>query len=209
MEIGAVIAAVPKENVIRKRPEKGDIIILLGGKTGRDGCGGATGSSKEHSEESIETCGAEVQKGDAPNERKIQRFFRNKEVAQMIKRCNDFGAGGVSVAIGEIAESLDINLDLVPKKYDGLDGTELAISESQERMACAIDAENKDRFIELAGLENLQATHVATVTDTGYLRMFWNGKAIVDLNRAFLDTNGKKQQTDIHVPKVDEEKYIL
>lgn len=205
MEIGAVIAAVPKENVIRKRPEKGDIIILLGGKTGRDGCGGATGSSKEHSEESIESCGAEVQKGDAPNERKIQRFFRNKEVAQMIKRCNDFGAGGVSVAIGEIAESLDINLDLVPKKYDGLDGTELAISESQERMACAIDAENKDRFIELAGLENLQATHVATVTDTGYLRMFWNGKAIVDLNRAFLDTNGKKQQTDIHVPKVDEE----
>ncbi|ETI96297.1 MAG: hypothetical protein Q606_CBAC00083G0005 [Intestinibacter bartlettii DORA_8_9] len=205
MEIGAVIAAVPKENVIRKRPEKGDIIILLGGKTGRDGCGGATGSSKEHSEESIETCGAEVQKGDAPNERKIQRFFRNKEVAQMIKRCNDFGAGGVSVAIGEIAESLDINLDLVPKKYDGLDGTELAISESQERMACAIDAENKDRFIELAGLENLQATHVATVTDTGYLRMFWNGKTIVDLNRAFLDTNGKKQQTDIHVPKVDEE----
>lgn len=205
MEIGAVIAAVPKENVIRKRPEKGDIIILLGGKTGRDGCGGATGSSKEHSEESIETCGAEVQKGDAPNERKIQRFFRNKEVAQMIKRCNDFGAGGVSVAIGEIAESLDINLDLVPKKYDGLDGTELAISESQERMACAIDAENKDRFIELAGLENLQATHVATVTDTGYLRMFWNGKAIVDLNRAFLDTNGKKQQTHIHVPKVDEE----
>ena len=205
MEIGAVIAAVPKENVIRKRPEKGDIIILLGGKTGRDGCGGATGSSKEHSEESIETCGAEVQKGDAPNERKIQRFFRNKEVAQMIKRCNDFGAGGVSVAIGEIAESLDISLDLVPKKYDGLDGTELAISESQERMACAIDAENKDRFIELAGLENLQATHVATVTDTGYLRMFWNGKAIVDLNRAFLDTNGKKQQTNIHVPKVDEE----
>ena len=205
MEIGAVIAAVPKENVIRKRPEQGDIIILLGGKTGRDGCGGATGSSKEHSEESIETCGAEVQKGDAPNERKIQRFFRNKEVAQMIKRCNDFGAGGVSVAIGEIAESLDINLDLVPKKYDGLDGTELAISESQERMACAIDAENKDRFIELAGFENLQATHVATVTDTGYLRMFWNGKAIVDLNRAFLDTNGKKQQTDIHVPKVDEE----
>ncbi|WP_455543822.1 phosphoribosylformylglycinamidine synthase, partial [Intestinibacter sp.] len=205
MEIGAVIAAVPKENVVRTRPENGDIIILLGGKTGRDGCGGATGSSKEHSEESISTCGAEVQKGDAPNERKIQRFFRNKEVAQMIKRCNDFGAGGVSVAIGEIAESLDINLDLVPKKYDGLDGTELAISESQERMACAIDAANKDRFIELAGLENLQATHVATVTDTGYLRMFWNGKAIVDLNRAFLDTNGKKQQTDVHVAKIDEE----
>ena len=206
MEIGAVIAAVPKENVIRKRPEKGDIIILLGGKTGRDGCGGATGSSKEHSEESIETCGAEVQKGDAPNERKIQRFFRNKEVAQMIKRCNDFGAGGVSVAIGEIAESLDINLDLVPKKYDGLDGTELAISESQERMACAIDAENKDRFIELAGFENLQATHVATVTDTGYLRMFWNGKAIVDLNRAFLDTNGVRQHQSVVIKAGDENK---
>lgn len=138
MEIGAVIAAVPKENVVRERPEAGDVIVLLGGKTGRDGCGGATGSSKEHSEESILTCSAEVQKGDAPNERKIQRFFRNKEVAQMIKRCNDFGAGGVCVAIGEIADSLDINLDLVPKKYDGLDGTELAISESQERMAVAI-----------------------------------------------------------------------
>lgn len=205
MEIGAVIAAAPKENVVRERPEAGDVIVLLGGKTGRDGCGGATGSSKEHSEESILTCSAEVQKGDAPNERKIQRFFRNKEVAQMIKRCNDFGAGGVCVAIGEIADSLDINLDLVPKKYDGLDGTELSISESQERMAVAIKKENKDKFIQLAVEENLEATHVATVTDTGYLRMFWNGKAIVDINREFLDTNGVKQTTDVHVAKVDEE----
>lgn len=205
MEIGAVIAAAPKENVVRERPEAGDVIVLLGGKTGRDGCGGATGSSKEHSEESILTCSAEVQKGDAPNERKIQRFFRNKEVAQMIKRCNDFGAGGVCVAIGEIADSLDINLDLVPKKYDGLDGTELAISESQERMAVAIKKENKDKFIQLAVEENLEATHVATVTDTGYLRMFWNGKAIVDINREFLDTNGVKQTTDVRVTKVDEE----
>ncbi|EGT5469871.1 phosphoribosylformylglycinamidine synthase [Clostridioides difficile] len=205
MEIGAVIAAAPKENVVRERPEAGDVIVLLGGKTGRDGCGGATGSSKEHSEESILTCSAEVQKGDAPNERKIQRFFRNKEVAQMIKRCNDFGAGGVCVAIGEISDSLDINLDLVPKKYDGLDGTELAISESQERMAVAIKKENKDKFIQLAVEENLEATHVATVTDTGYLRMFWNGKAIVDINREFLDTNGVKQTTDVHVTKVDEE----
>ena len=206
MEVGAVIAAAPKENVIRKRPVAGDIIVLLGGKTGRDGCGGATGSSKEHSEESIKTCSAEVQKGDAPNERKIQRFFRNKEVAQMIKRCNDFGAGGVSVAIGEIADSLDINLDLVPKKYDGLDGTELAISESQERMAVAIDKENKERFISLAREENLEATHVATVTDSGYLKMTWNNQTIVNLKRAFLDTNGVKQTTNIHVNKVDEDK---
>ena len=209
MEIGAVIAAAPKENVVRVRPESGDIIVLLGGKTGRDGCGGATGSSKEHSEESIKTCSAEVQKGDAPNERKIQRFFRNKEVAQMIKRCNDFGAGGVSVAIGEIADSLDINLDLVPKKYDGLDGTELAISESQERMAVAIDPANKERFIELAGEENLEATHVATVTDSGYLRMTWNNQTIVNLKREFLDTNGVKQTTDIHVNKVQEDKTFF
>lgn len=205
MEIGAVIAAAPKENVVRVIPEVGDIIVLLGGKTGRDGCGGATGSSKEHSEDSIKICSAEVQKGDAPNERKIQRFFRNKEVAQMIKRCNDFGAGGVSVAIGEIADSLDINLDLVPKKYNGLDGTELAISESQERMAVAIDTSNKERFIQLAGEENLEATHVATVTDTGYLRMTWNNQTIVNLKREFLDTNGVKQTTDIYVNKVDEE----
>ena len=209
MEIGAVIAAVPKENVVRERPEAGDVIILLGGKTGRDGCGGATGSSKEHSEESILTCSAEVQKGDAPNERKIQRFFRNKEVAQMIKRCNDFGAGGVCVAIGEIADSLDINLDLVPKKYDGLDGTELAISESQERMAVAINKENKDKFIALAKEENLEATHVATVTDSGYLRMFWNGKTIVDVKREFLDTNGVKQTTKVHVSKVNEEETFF
>ena len=209
MEVGAVIAAAPKENVVRVRPEAGDIIVLLGGKTGRDGCGGATGSSKEHSEESIKTCSAEVQKGDAPNERKIQRFFRNKEVAQMIKRCNDFGAGGVSVAIGEIADSLDINLDLVPKKYDGLDGTELAISESQERMAVAIDPANKEKFIALAGEENLEATHVATVTDTGYLRMTWKDQTIVNLKREFLDTNGIKQTTDIYVNKVNEEETFF
>lgn len=205
MEVGAVIAAAPKENVIRKRPEAGDVIILLGGKTGRDGCGGATGSSKEHSEESISTCSAEVQKGDAPNERKIQRFFRNPEAVKMIKRCNDFGAGGVSVAIGEIADSLDIDLDLVPKKYEGLDGTELAISESQERMAVAIDASNKERFIELAKEENLQATHVATVTDSGYLKMKWNGDCIVNIKRSFLDTNGSKQDADIEVMSIDEE----
>ena len=202
---GAVIAAAPKENVIRKRPDAGDVIILLGGKTGRDGCGGATGSSKEHSEESISTCSAEVQKGDAPNERKIQRFFRNAEAVKMIKRCNDFGAGGVSVAIGEIADSLDINLDLVPKKYDGLDGTELAISESQERMAVAIEPQNMARFIELANLENLEATHVATVTDSGYMRMNWKGKDIVNIKRAFLDKNGCKQDADIKVEKIDDQ----
>lgn len=209
MEIGAVIAAVPKENVVREKPETGDIIVLLGGKTGRDGCGGATGSSKEHSEKSLLTCSAEVQKGDAPNERKIQRFFRSKEVAQMIKRCNDFGAGGVCVAIGEIADSIDINLDLVPKKYDGLDGTEIAISESQERMAVVISKENKERFIDLAREENLEATHVATVTDSGYLRMFWNGEAIVNINREFLDTNGVKQSTKVRVEKVNEEENFF
>ncbi|MDK2587067.1 phosphoribosylformylglycinamidine synthase [Romboutsia sedimentorum] len=204
MEIGAVIGAAPKENVVREVPKEGDIVVLLGGKTGRDGCGGATGSSKEHSEKSLLTCSAEVQKGDAPNERKIQRFFRNKEVAGMIKRCNDFGAGGVCVAIGEVADSLDINLDLVPKKYDGLDGTEIAISESQERMAVVIEAHNKDKFIDLAREENLEATHVATVTDTGYMRMFWNDKAIVNLQREFIETSGVKQTTKIHVDKVEE-----
>lgn len=204
MEIGAVIGAAPKENVVREVPKEGDIVVLLGGKTGRDGCGGATGSSKEHSEKSLLTCSAEVQKGDAPNERKIQRFFRSKEVAQMIKRCNDFGAGGVCVAIGEVADSLDINLDLVPKKYDGLDGTEIAISESQERMAVVIKAHNKDKFIDLAREENLEATHVATVTDTGYMRMFWNDKAIVNLQREFIETSGVKQTTKIHVDKVEE-----
>lgn len=204
MEIGAVIGAAPKENVVREVPKEGDIVVLLGGKTGRDGCGGATGSSKEHSEKSLLTCSAEVQKGDAPNERKIQRFFRNKKVAGMIKRCNDFGAGGVCVAIGEVADSLDINLDLVPKKYDGLDGTEIAISESQERMAVVIEAHNKDKFIDLAREENLEATHVATVTDTGYMRMFWNDKAIVNLQREFIETSGVKQTTKIHVDKVEE-----
>jgi phosphoribosylformylglycinamidine synthase len=203
MEIGAVIAAVPKENVIRETPQSGDAVILLGGKTGRDGCGGATGSSKEHSEKSLLTCSAEVQKGDAPNERKIQRFFRNKDVAQMIKRCNDFGAGGVCVAIGEIADSIDINLDLVPKKYDGLDGTELAISESQERMAVVIKKENIDKFIDMANEENLEATHVADVTDSGRVRMFWNGKYIVDISRNFIDTNGVKQTTKVVVKAVD------
>ncbi|MGL5507867.1 MAG: phosphoribosylformylglycinamidine synthase, partial [Paraclostridium sp.] len=203
MEIGAVIAATPKENVIRETPENGDVVILLGGKTGRDGCGGATGSSKEHSEESLLTCSAEVQKGDAPNERKIQRFFRNKEVAQMIKRCNDFGAGGVCVAIGEIAESIDIYLDTVPKKYDGLDGTELAISESQERMAVVIEKENIERFIDLAREENLEATHVADVTDSKRVKMFWNGNAIVDMARSFIDTNGVKQTTKIVVKAVE------
>lgn len=204
MEIGAVIGATPKENVVREVPKEGDIVVLLGGKTGRDGCGGATGSSKEHSEKSLLTCSAEVQKGDAPNERKIQRFFREKQVAGMIKRCNDFGAGGVCVAIGEVADSLDINLDLVPKKYDGLDGTEIAISESQERMAVVIEAHNKDKFIDLAREENLEATHVATVTDTGYMRMFWNDKAIVNLQREFIETSGVKQTTKIHVDKVEE-----
>ncbi|CEO31278.1 phosphoribosylformylglycinamidine synthase [Paraclostridium sordellii] len=203
MEIGAVIAAAPKENVIRETPESGDVVILLGGKTGRDGCGGATGSSKEHSEESLFTCSAEVQKGDAPNERKIQRFFRNKEVAQMIKRCNDFGAGGVCVAIGEIAESIDINLDVIPKKYEGLDGTELAISESQERMAVVIKKENIEKFISMAREENLEATYVADVTDSKRVRMFWNGKIIVDMSRDFIETNGVKQTTRVRVKAID------
>ncbi|MFQ9310468.1 MAG: phosphoribosylformylglycinamidine synthase [Paraclostridium sordellii] len=203
MEIGAVIAAAPKENVIRETPESGDVVILLGGKTGRDGCGGATGSSKEHSEESLFTCSAEVQKGDAPNERKIQRFFRNKEVAQMIKRCNDFGAGGVCVAIGEIAESIDINLDVIPKKYEGLDGTELAISESQERMAVVIKKENIEKFISMAREENLEATYVADVTDSKRVRMFWNGKTIVDMSRDFIETNGVKQTTRVRVKAID------
>ena len=204
MEIGAVIAAAPKENVIRETPESGDVVILLGGKTGRDGCGGATGSSKEHSEESLLTCSAEVQKGDAPNERKIQRFFRNKEVSQMIKRCNDFGAGGVCVAIGEIAESIEINLDTIPKKYEGLDGTELAISESQERMAVVIKKENIEKFINMAREENLEATYVADVTDSKRVRMFWNGKAIVDMARDFIETNGVKQTTKVRVKAIDD-----
>ncbi|XZH20584.1 phosphoribosylformylglycinamidine synthase [Clostridium perfringens] len=199
MEVGAVIAATPKENVIRLEPSKGDIVILLGGRTGRDGIGGATGSSKEHTEESINQCGAEVQKGNAPTERKIQRLFRNKEVAQMIKRCNDFGAGGVSVAIGELCRGIDIDLNKVPKKYEGLDGTELAISESQERMAVVISSENADRFIKLSEDENLEATIVAEVTDTDRLRMLWKDKTIVDIKRSFLDTNGAKQEISLKV----------
>ena len=199
MEVGAVVAAAPKENVVREEPKKSDLVILLGGRTGRDGIGGATGSSKEHNEESIETCGAEVQKGNPPTERKIQRLFRNQEVAKMIKRCNDFGAGGVSVAIGELTRGLDIDLDKVPKKYEGLDGTEIAISESQERMAVVVDKDNAARFIELSNEENLEAVVVAEVTDTEALRMFWRGKKIVDLKRDFLDTNGARQSTKVKV----------
>lgn len=204
MEIGAVIAAAKKENVVRERPEKGDIIILTGGRTGRDGCGGATGSSKEHNEESILTCGAEVQKGNAPTERKIQRLFRNAEVSKMIKRCNDFGAGGVSVAIGELADGLEINLDLVPKKYEGLDGTELAISESQERMAVVVEKNNVEKFIKFANEENLEATVVAEVTDDRRLKMFWNGKDIVNISRDFLDTNGATQYAKVKVSSIKE-----
>ncbi len=197
MEIGAVIAAAPEANVRRERPEDGDIVILLGGRTGRDGCGGATGSSKKHTLQSLETCGAEVQKGNAPEERKLQRLFRNAEACRMIKRCNDFGAGGVSVAVGELADGLDIDLNAVPKKYDGLDGTELAISESQERMAVVIEKENVDRFMELALSENLEATVVARVTEEPRLRMHWNGKTIVDISREFLNSNGAEKHIDI------------
>ncbi|MCC8015698.1 MAG: phosphoribosylformylglycinamidine synthase [Eubacterium sp.] len=199
MEIGAVIAAAKKENVIRLRPEPGDIIIMTGGRAGRDGCGGATGSSKEHNEDSIKTCGAEVQKGNAPTERKLQRLFRNPEVSRMIKRCNDFGAGGVSVAIGELADGLVINLDAVPKKYEGLDGTEIAISESQERMAVVVDRENAEIFVALANAENLEATPVAEVTDDRRLKMIWRGKEILDISRDFLDTNGVMQKADVLV----------
>ncbi|MGI6211040.1 MAG: phosphoribosylformylglycinamidine synthase [Anaerovoracaceae bacterium] len=193
MEVGAVIAAAPEENVVRKKPEPGDIVILLGGKTGRDGCGGATGSSKSHTMESLETCGAEVQKGNAPEERKLQRLFRNPEASRMIKRCNDFGAGGVSVAIGELADGLRIDLNRVPKKYEGLDGTELAISESQERMAVVVSKEDAPKFHELAREENLEATAVAFVTETPYLREYWNGVPIVNISREFLDTNGTEK----------------
>lgn len=199
MEVGAVIAAAPKENVVREEPKASDLVILLGGRTGRDGIGGATGSSKEHTEESINTCGAEVQKGNPPTERKIQRLFRNEKVAKMIKRGNDFGAGGVSVAIGELTRGLDINLDMVPKKYEGLDGTEIAISESQERMAVVVNKEDAKEFISLSAEENLEAIVVAEVTDTERLRMFWRGEKIVDLKREFLDTNGARQTTDVKV----------
>lgn len=190
MEIGAVIAAAPAENVRREVPSPGDIVILLGGSTGRDGIGGATGSSKAHTAQSVETCGAEVQKGNAPEERKLQRLFRNKTATQMIKRCNDFGAGGVSVAIGELADGLEINLNAVPKKYEGLDGTEIAISESQERMAVVVEPHNVDAFLALAAEENLQACPVAVVKEEPRLIMNWNGQKIVDISREFLNSNG-------------------
>lgn len=196
MEVGAVIGAAPKENVIRERPQTGDIVVLLGGKTGRDGCGGATGSSKEHTLDSLAQCGAEVQKGNAPTERKIQRLFRNPKVTTLIKRCNDFGAGGVSVAVGELTDGLNINLDKVPKKYDGLDGTELAISESQERMAVVIEPQNLDKFMNYSKEENLESTVIATVTDKARLEMYWRGEKIVDLSREFLDSNGISQTTN-------------
>ena len=197
MEIGAVVAAAPQENVRRERPEDGDVVILLGGKTGRDGCGGATGSSKSHTVESLESCGAEVQKGNAPEERKLQRLFRNSEASRLIKRCNDFGAGGVSVAIGELADGLEIDLNKVPKKYEGLDGTELAISESQERMAVVVEAKDVERFCELAESENLEATVVATVKEKPYLIMHWNGKEIVNISREFLNSNGAEKHIDV------------
>ncbi len=197
MEIGAVIAAAPAENVRREVPAPGDVVILLGGSTGRDGIGGATGSSKAHDSHSVETCGAEVQKGNAPEERKLQRLFRNPKASRMIKRCNDFGAGGVSVAIGELADGLEINLNAVPKKYEGLDGTELAISESQERMAVVIEAENIDAFLALAAEENLQACPVAVVTAEPRLVMHWNGNKIVDISREFLNSNGAEKHIDI------------
>ena len=199
MEIGAVLGAAPAENIRREAPVPGDIVILLGGKTGRDGCGGATGSSKSHTLESLESCGAEVQKGNPPEERKLQRLFRKPEVTQMIKRCNDFGAGGVSVAIGELTDGLVINLNAVPKKYDGLDGTEIAISESQERMAVVIAAEDLDKFMEEAKKENLEATLVADVVAEPRLKMNWNGNTIVDLSREFLNSNGAPKYTDITI----------
>ncbi len=197
MEIGAVIAAAPKENVRRETPLPGDVVILLGGSTGRDGIGGATGSSKAHNLHSVETCGAEVQKGNAPEERKLQRLFRNRDACRMIKRCNDFGAGGVSVAIGELADGLEIDLNAVPKKYEGLDGTELAISESQERMAVVIEKENVDRFLKLAYSENLQACPVAVVKEEPRLVMRWNGKKIVDISREFLNSNGAEKHIEV------------
>ena len=205
MEIGAVMGAAPRRNVIRETSDPGDIIILLGGRTGRDGCGGATGSSKVHTDTSIETCGAEVQKGNAPTERKIQRLFRREEVSRLIKKCNDFGAGGVSVAIGELADGLTVDLDKVPKKYAGLDGTELAISESQERMAVVVDPKDVDTFLGYAKEENLEAVPVAVVTEEPRLVLNWRGKPIVDLKRAFLDTNGAHQETKVKVDIPSEE----
>jgi phosphoribosylformylglycinamidine synthase len=209
MEIGAVLGAAPRRAVIRETSDPGDIIILLGGRTGRDGCGGATGSSKVHTEESIETCGAEVQKGNAPTERKIQRLFRREEVSKLIKKCNDFGAGGVSVAIGELADGLQIDLDKVPKKYAGLDGTEIAISESQERMAVVVDPKDVDEFMKYASEENLEATKVAVVTEDPRLVLSWRGKEIVNLSRAFLDTNGAHQETTVAVDIPNRKDSIL
>ncbi len=199
MEIGAVVGAVPAKNVRREVPQPGDVVVLLGGRTGRDGCGGATGSSKSHNLSSLEHCGAEVQKGNAPEERKLQRLFRNPEAAKLIKRCNDFGAGGVSVAIGELADGLHIDLNKVPKKYEGLDGTELAISESQERMAVVLGKADADRFLTLAAEENLEATVVAEVVAEPRLTMEWNGKKIVDISREFLNSNGAEKHTRVHV----------
>ncbi len=201
MEIGAVVAAAPEKNVRREVPAAGDKVILLGGRTGRDGCGGATGSSKSHNLSSLSSCGAEVQKGNAPEERKLQRLFRNERASRLIKRCNDFGAGGVSVAIGELADGLNIDLDKVPKKYDGLDGTELAISESQERMAVVVENEFVDEFIALANSENLEATVVATVTDNARLKMTWKGNTIVDISREFLNSNGAEKKTQVKIVK--------
>ena len=205
MEIGAVMGAAPQANVIRKSSDPGDIIILLGGRTGRDGCGGATGSSKAHTSKSLATCGAEVQKGNAPTERKLQRLFRRPEVSSLIKKCNDFGAGGVSVAIGELADGLDINLDLVPKKYAGLDGTELSISESQERMAVVVDPKDADKFLDYAAEENLEAVKVAVVTKEPRLVLKWRGKKVVDIRRSFLDTNGAHQETTVKVDLPEKE----
>ena len=203
LEIGAVVGAAPSGQVVRKRPEPGDVVVLLGGRTGRDGCGGATGSSKSHTLDSLQACGAEVQKGNPPEERKLQRLFRNPDVSRLIKRCNDFGAGGVSVAIGELADGLEINLDAVPKKYDGLDGTELAISESQERMAVVLAPSDVQAFQAYASAENIEATVVAVVTGDNRLKMRWNGNTIVDISREFLNTNGAVKYTDVTVPDVD------
>ena len=209
MEIGAVLGAAPRRAVIRETSDPGDIIILLGGRTGRDGCGGATGSSKVHTEESTTTCGAEVQKGNPPTERKIQRLFRREEVSRLIKKCNDFGAGGVSVAIGELADGLRVDLDKVPKKYAGLDGTEIAISESQERMAVVVDPKDADAFMAYASEENLEATRVAVVTEEPRLVLCWRGKEIVNLSRAFLDTNGAHQETAVAVDIPDRKDTVL
>ncbi|MBF1084978.1 phosphoribosylformylglycinamidine synthase, partial [Solobacterium sp.] len=208
MEVGAVIAAAPEENVVRLRPEPGDVVILLGGRTGRDGCGGATGSSKSHNIESLESCGAEVQKGNAPEERKLQRLFRNPEAAKLIKRCNDFGAGGVAVAIGELADGLVIDLNKVPKKYEGLNGTELAISESQERMAVVVRKEDAEKFQELASMENLETTIVAEVTEEPRMIMTLQGEEIVNISREFLNTNGASRHTSVVVGEDQPEEEV-